>query len=545
MRPVLIGFADALAAPEAAWSLLESGVPVVAFARRGSRPSLRRCREIEIVYVTAPEDDARASVSDVAARLADGARFRAVMPLDDAAVWLCDELSRSQSEVQVAGPTDATAAFALDKRQQIAAAAQAGLAVPATTIIESREQIANLEELPVVLKAARPVAERDGRLLQGSGRVCGNRAELERAAAAWDPAEPLLAQPFVLGVGEGLFGLCGPDGLAALSAHRRLRMMNPQGSGSSACVSIPVDPELAAGAERMLTAIGWRGLFMLEFLRDGDGTAWFMELNGRTWGSTALARRLGLEYPAWTVAQLQEPDFVPGASTREGLVCRHLGRELVYLLMVLRGPRSVALTRWPGRGEAVRDVSRIRRSDRWYNWRAGDTALFVDDTLSTVLRGSLRLEAPMSTIRVASHVHSDWSYDGRWSLEELAAGFARRGYHAVLMAEHDRGFDDARWAEYRQTCAQASREILLVPGIEYSDPTNSVHVPVWGDIPFIGEGLETAVTVEAARRPADSPCWPTRDGATRSRSSTDRCSMTSSASNCGTENTMATRPIGA
>lgn len=111
----------------------------------------------------------------------------------------------------------------------------------------------------------------------------------------------------------------------------------------------------------------------------------------------------------------------------------------------------------------------------------------------------------MSTIRVASHVHSDWSYDGRWSLEELAAGFARRGYHAVLMAEHDRGFDDARWAEYRQTCAQASREILLVPGIEYSDPTNSVHVPVWGDIPFIGEALETAVTVEAARRAGGLP----------------------------------------
>ena len=38
---------------------------------------------------------------------------------------------------------------------------------------------------------------------------------------------------------------------------------------------------------------------MIELLRDRDGVAWFMELNGRTWGSLALARRLGLEYPAW------------------------------------------------------------------------------------------------------------------------------------------------------------------------------------------------------------------------------------------------------
>jgi hypothetical protein len=31
-------------------------------------------------------------------------------------------------------------------------------------------------------------------------------------------------------------------------------MMNPQGSGSSACVSAHVDPKVAARAERMLSA---------------------------------------------------------------------------------------------------------------------------------------------------------------------------------------------------------------------------------------------------------------------------------------------------
>jgi hypothetical protein len=98
----------------------------------------------------------------------------------------------------------------------------------------------------------------------------------------------------------------------------------------------------------------------------------------------------------------------------------------------------------------------------------------------------------MKNVRVATHVHSDWSYDGAWSLEALARMFSRLGYQAVLMAEHDRGFTDSRWSEYRRACAAASTaELRLIPGIEYSDRTNSIHVPVWGQVPFLGEGLET------------------------------------------------------
>ena len=98
----------------------------------------------------------------------------------------------------------------------------------------------------------------------------------------------------------------------------------------------------------------------------------------------------------------------------------------------------------------------------------------------------------MTVLRVASHVHSKWSYDGRWSLDEIARSFAQRGYDAVLLCEHDRGFDPDRWQAYRDACAKASTaRTLLVPGIEYSDPGNTVHIPVWGEIPFLGEAVET------------------------------------------------------
>lgn len=105
----------------------------------------------------------------------------------------------------------------------------------------------------------------------------------------------------------------------------------------------------------------------------------------------------------------------------------------------------------------------------------------------------------MSTVRVAAHVHSEWSDDATWRLADIAATFADRGYDVVLLSDHCRQFPPGRWAEYRAACEAASSDrILLVPGIEYNDLDNVVHVPVWGDVPFygqqvpdIGELLET------------------------------------------------------
>jgi hypothetical protein len=104
---------------------------------------------------------------------------------------------------------------------------------------------------------------------------------------------------------------------------------------------------------------------------------------------------------------------------------------------------------------------------------------------------------PTSRVRFAVHAHSDWSYDGRFGLPTVARILRALGYRGALMSEHDRGFDEARWLGYQEACARASSEsFLLVPGIEYSSADNSVHVPTWGDLPFLGEELDTGAALQ-------------------------------------------------
>src|SRR5262249_915220 len=142
----------------------------------------------------------------------------------------------------------------------------------------------------------------------------------------------------------GVFGMATVDGIQAWSAHRRLRMMNPHGSGSSACVSQPVPEEVKPAVERLIRHIGWRGLFMGGLLRGHAGKLWVEGFNGGVVGGVALSRRQGFEYPAWAVNETLNADGTTGSSLggQRRVICRNAGREFMHLLFVLRGPKSKA-----------------------------------------------------------------------------------------------------------------------------------------------------------------------------------------------------------
>jgi hypothetical protein len=381
---VLVGFANALAAPEVLASLLAGGYRVASFSRRGRGVALRRMRGVELVEVTAPEEDLSACVRDVAA-VAEG--YDVVMPLDDPAVLVCDHgLPR---DARVAGPRGSQARFALDKREQLRRAGEAGFQVPPW--IEFRGEASLLEDwgLPAMAKPALAADELAGRLRRLSPRLVTTPAEFEGLRGSWGTSTPIVLQRWLPGNGAGIFGLAEHGEVHHLSAHRRVRMMNPAGSGSSACVSARVPEALRDPVARLIEAVDWTGMFMVELL-ESEGEWWFMELNGRPWGSLALARRLGYEYPAWAVARLFDDRApLPEAPPFSELQCRHLGRELVHLLFVLRGPGSY-IGAWPGRGETLRAFVKGARGASWYNLSPGMRGVFLEDTWRTVADQTLR-----------------------------------------------------------------------------------------------------------------------------------------------------------
>lgn len=392
MVHVLIGFAEAISAPEVVFSLRDAGFEVSAFGRSKALP-LSRLPLKEFHVITSPESDTAQARADLKAIMTQPEAPDVVLPMDDNSLWLAE--ATFGPDFRPGGTQEHATEVALNKRLQIEYAQAAGLAVPATEHLQTAQALSDVSRFPAIVKPTMAIQDVAGRLDKGQTAYLLDDHDIAPAIDRLrDAAGPFLMQPLIHGVGEGIFGFAGETGVTAWSGHRRLRMMNPHGSGSSACMSIQPDPKLCAQITAFLRAIQWRGPFMMEFLRDAEGTAWFMELNGRMWGSLALARRQDLEYPAWAIQQWQTPTFTPDLSSSEaapGRVQRHLGRELLHLLFVLRGPKSDFHRQvWPGFLSSLVGVFRPAHPRSFYNYDPKHPVYFLRDAAWTVAKALRR-----------------------------------------------------------------------------------------------------------------------------------------------------------
>ena len=381
-KKILLGFADAIAAIEVVFDLLEKGHELVIFSRRKDSTSLAYCKNITIEYITAPEDNIKDAKKDLLKIIKQNS-FDAMMPLDDIALWLCNEI-RENISIKFIGPTSDGIEIALNKIKQIDYAKKSGLKVLDTIIISKKTDLDKITFFPLILKPALAVTVEKNKISKDAFYFISSEEDLAKVKMEWNHKTPYIAQPLIKGTGEGLFGYFNKK-LYAPSSHIRLRMKNPLGSGSSACMNGSINIAEQEIIEKFLKKIKWTGIFMVEMLKDLENNYWFMELNGRPWGSMALARKKNLHYPAWAVEKAFNASFIPQyRENNDAVIVRHLGRDIIHLLAVLKGSKNKHHVVWPSRLKTIKDVLLPRKNQWFYNYKKGYLKLFIMDTLITL-----------------------------------------------------------------------------------------------------------------------------------------------------------------
>ena len=393
-KHIILGFAEAIAAPEVCFSLHDDGWSISAFTRNIRKCSLRYLPFVDLHEVPAPEDNAQKTM-EALFKLVDVLKSDAIMPLDDTSLWLCSSMAENKFHKlnckQIFAAPDAVA-VALDKARQIEAARAAGFSVPATLVADTPSDANDWNVFPCIAKPALAVSThhtgKEGfiRLDKGSASTFTNIAQLKNWIGDNLESGPFLIQPLIRGTGEGIFGHFHNGKVSGWSGHRRLRMMNPHGSGSSACMSQTVDAEIKPKVESFLHEIGWSGFFMVEMLRQDTETTWFMELNGRAWGSMALARHAGFNYPAWMVeSKFGGIDFLAAIPKFKKCEARHIGRDIIHFLFVFKGPKnSFYREGWPGRFSTFLKVLKPHSLKQFYNYHPQYPAFFIRDGWMTL-----------------------------------------------------------------------------------------------------------------------------------------------------------------
>ena len=198
-------------------------------------------------------------------------------------------------------------------------------------------------------------------------------------------AYPVLLQRRVVGAGEGFFALRWNGRVVAMFAHRRLREKPPGGGVSVYRESLPLEPRLVEPGLRLLDALDWQGVAMIECRRDAaTGREVIMEVNGRFWGSLQLAIDAGVDFPA-LLARCASGETVPAVSDyRVGVRSRWFWGDVdhLYLRLTRSDERLQLEPGAPSRLRAVRDFLRVDlKHDRSEVWRWRDPGPFLVESL--------------------------------------------------------------------------------------------------------------------------------------------------------------------
>ena len=319
---------------------------LVAEARIPSLAGRSRFVAGELTYPdpAASPDDFVAWIRSTIERL----RIEVIIPTTDITTMLLAPLRHDLTSTVIACAPQEAYELASDKAQLVALARSIGIDVPATTSLSGRRAIddhLSTARFPLVLKPARSKISVDGTIVSTGVHVA---ASLESAQSylskqRWLETMPCLAQEFIAGHGAGVFTCFNRGEPVAWFAHRRLREKPPSGGVSvlSESVEVPVAQQRAAA--RLLSAVGWHGLAMVEFRVAPDGVPYLMEINARPWGSMQLAVDAGVDFPGLLLdVATGAPEIHASRTPRRGRRLRWLLGDFDNLLLQMRDPRKSA-----------------------------------------------------------------------------------------------------------------------------------------------------------------------------------------------------------
>ncbi len=231
-----------------------------------------------------------------------------LLPLSDVTIPIILKARERLGKVKIPLPDKVAYEQMTDKYQLFQRAQEMGLSIPKTYFVNNRDEliaILNKIEFPVVIKPSRSRVLIANTWHHTSVTYARSKDELLVVVQnyRWFPQYPLLLQEFIQGHGCGISTLYDQGSAIGWFQHKRVREKPPDGGVSVLCESEVVDPAMQAIAERLLNAVAWHGVAMVEFKRTAEGKSYLVEINGRFWGSLQLAIDAGMDFP-WLLIQL-------------------------------------------------------------------------------------------------------------------------------------------------------------------------------------------------------------------------------------------------
>ncbi len=250
--------------------------------------------------------------------------------------------------------------LALDKAQTVAIAESVDIPVPRSITVDNMAQLEAARDalgFPIVIKPVSSVGADQAKNVQLTVSYAFDDNELRALVQHALRFGDVILQEYFRGEGEGIELLADHGEVVYAFQHRRLHEVPLTGGGSSLRMSVDITPALLDAARRLMAAMKWHGVAMVEFKHDSaSGEFRLMEVNGRFWGSLPLAAAAGANFPAMLYELLVKGRIGHHAPARPNVYCRNLQRDVSWHEQVARKQAPPRLVSIPGWGSVLKDA---------------------------------------------------------------------------------------------------------------------------------------------------------------------------------------------
>lgn len=202
-------------------------------------------------------------------------------------------------------PSRAAIDLCFDKLKTVDLASRHGVPHPRTWAPQNLEQALDLDvPFPCVIKSRNECQVKLTLYAQRRDEFVTAYREAYKLYIGHGSLPPMI-QEYFKGVGTGLFALYDKGVVKRIFMHRRIREWPITGGASTAAAAF-YHPALQELGVKLLDSLKWHGVAMVEFKFDPVLDRFcLMEINPKFWGSTELALRAGVNFPAELVRIFQ------------------------------------------------------------------------------------------------------------------------------------------------------------------------------------------------------------------------------------------------
>lgn len=302
-------------------------------------------------------------------------KFNVILPIgSDISILLSKHLNEylKYTKIPLANYDMLTKAY--DKAETLKIAIENGIPCPQTFFPESVNEVENIAkkiDFPAVIKIRKGAGAKGVVYVNTPAELVFNYKRIHNtpSPSIFENYQYPLIQEYISGEGRGFFALFNNSEPIAFFAHKRLREYPITGGPSVLAESVRCDPKIKEYGIKLLKALNWHGVAMVEFKIDSrNGQPKLMEINPKFWGSLDLAIASGVDFPYLAYKMAIGDDVKPVFTYKEGIRFRWL---LPYdVLHLLSSPNKIS---------AFKEFLKFRNENLFYD-------ISLDDPLPNIIQ---------------------------------------------------------------------------------------------------------------------------------------------------------------